>query len=61
MSELLLGLALAMTIEGALYTLFPDAMKRMMRVLLGQSSGSIRTAGLALAVAGVGLVWLIKG
>jgi len=61
MLELLLGLALAMTIEGALYTLFPDAMKRMMRVLLGQSSGSIRAAGLALAVAGVGLAWLIKG
>ena len=54
------GLALAVAIEGALYALFPRAMKRMMTQALGQSSGNLRRAGLVAAVAGVGAVWLLR-
>lgn len=61
MAELATVLALILIIEGALYALFPEAMKRMMRMMLEQSPDAMRTAGLAAAIAGVGLMWLIKG
>ncbi len=61
MSELVLALALAVTIEGSAYALFPDGMKRLMQTVSAQPSSSLRAAGLGLAVAGVGIVWLIKG
>ena len=61
MLDLLVGLALAMTIEGMLYALFPDGMKRAMALVLTQPAGSLRTGGLVLAMVGVGLAWLIRG
>ena len=60
MRELGLTLALVMVLEGVLYALFPEGMKRMMVVALGQPAGRLRTVGLGVAVAGVGLVWLLK-
>lgn len=61
MTELWIALALVLVIEGSLYALFPEGMKRAMLVVLEQPPGSLRTSGLALAVLGVGLVWLIRG
>jgi len=61
MAELGTALGLILIIEGALYALFPEAMKRMMRMVLEQSPDAMRTAGLAAAIAGVGLLWLIRG
>ena len=61
MAELVTALALILIIEGALYALFPDAMKRMMRAVLAQPAESLRTAGLVAAIAGVGVLWLLRG
>ena len=61
MSDFLTALALAVAIEGALYALFPDAMKKMLVRVLEQPQSHLRTAGLVAAVAGVSLVWLIRG
>ncbi len=61
MTDLLTALALAMAIEGALYALFPDAMKKAMLHLLEQPRGILRAAGVAAAVVGVGIVWLVRG
>ncbi len=61
MSDLIVGLGIAMVIEGALYTLWPDGMKRMMSALLTQAPGMLRSAGLVLAVVGLGLVWAVRG
>ncbi len=61
MSDLLTGLALAIAIEGTLYALFPDGMKRMMAVLQSQPPGRLRNAGLVMAATGVGIVWLVRG
>ena len=61
MSDFATALALAMAIEGALYALFPNAMKSMMVRVLEQPQSHLRTAGLAAATAGVGIVWLIRG
>ncbi len=45
MADLLTALALAVAIEGTLYALFPEAMKKMMRHALEQPPGNLRTAG----------------
>ncbi len=61
MSDLITALGIALTIEGALYALFPEGMKRMMHQALALPSSVLRTAGLGAAVVGVGIVWLIRG
>ena len=61
MATFLTALGLAIAIEGAAYALFPDAMKNMMALVINQPSASLRAAGVAAAVAGVGLIWLIRG
>ncbi|MCH7540190.1 MAG: DUF2065 domain-containing protein [Proteobacteria bacterium] len=61
MSELITALGLVLVIEGALYALFPDGMKRMMALVLNQPAGSLRTAGVVAAGLGVGIVWLLRG
>jgi len=59
--DLAVGLALVLVIEGALYALFPDAMKRMMLAAQSLPSTVIRRGGLAAAFVGVFLVWVIRG
>ena len=55
------ALGLAIAIEGILYSLFPDAMKRMMAQVQVMPTGAIRGAGLAAALAGVFILWLAIG
>ncbi|HEB80240.1 MAG TPA: DUF2065 domain-containing protein [Rhodospirillales bacterium] len=61
MTDLYTALALALAIEGALYALFPQTMRRMMAQALAMPAGALRSAGLTAAVIGVALVWLIRG
>jgi len=61
MADLMTALALAITIEGLLYALFPEAMRRMMAEALKQPPGVLRIAGLAAAAAGVFVLWLLRG
>ena len=61
MLDLLSALCLVFVIEGALYALFPDAMKRMMALALDIPSSTMRPAGLAAACVGVLVLWLIRG
>ncbi|MDA1091076.1 MAG: DUF2065 domain-containing protein [Proteobacteria bacterium] len=60
-SVLLTALGLAIAIEGMIYALFPEAMKRMMAAVMVQPAGGIRIAGLGAAVAGVFILWLVRG
>ena len=55
------ALGLAIAIEGIVYALFPEAMKRMMAMVMVQPTGSIRGAGIGAAVAGVFILWLVQG
>jgi len=55
------ALALAITIEGLAYALFPEGMKKMMAQVMEQPSATIRVAGVTAAVAGVFVLWLIRG
>lgn len=61
MTDFVVAIGLAIAIEGVLYALFPDGMKRMMARVLEQPAQNIRIAGLVAGVVGVGIVWLIRG
>lgn len=61
MATLALALALVLVLEGTMYALFPDGMKRAMTIALAQSSGTLRVAGVAAAGLGVLVVWIIQG
>ncbi len=60
MQDFLAALALVFFLEGALYTLFPDGMKRMMAQAITLPSSLLRGAGLAAVCAGVLLLWLVR-
>jgi uncharacterized protein YjeT (DUF2065 family) len=57
-----LGTALAMVlvIEGVLYALFPEGMKRLMVQMLSVPPSTLRIAGLAAACLGVVFVYLAR-
>lgn len=61
MTDLVVALGLVLVLEGILYALAPEAMKTMMRKVLDAPDQSLRLAGLAAAVAGVLLVWSVRG
>ena len=61
MSDLVTALALVLVIEGLMYAVFPEQMKRMIVTIMSVPAGTLRMAGLAAAVVGVGIVWLIRG
>ncbi len=61
MQDLFTALALAVAIEGILYALFPDAMKRMMATVQAQPVANLRAAGLVAATLAVFVVWMIRG
>ena len=61
MSDLFTALALAVALEGIVYALFPDGMKRIMTIAMEQPSANLRVAGLSAAALAVGIVWLIRG
>jgi uncharacterized protein YjeT (DUF2065 family) len=60
MKQVLTALALVLAIEGALYALFPDRMKRMMAEVLRLPDETLRNLGLVAAAIGVGLVWFLR-
>jgi hypothetical protein len=61
MSDLITALGMVLVIEGALYALFPEGMRKMMRQALSLPPQALRAAGLAAAIAGFGIVWLVRG
>lgn len=60
-ADLITALALVLVIEGALYALFPDAMKRMILAIGDMPPATLRNAGLIATVIGVAIVWLVRG
>ena len=61
MADFATALALVLVIEGLLYALFPEAMQRMMRIALEAPPTVLRNGGLAAAIIGLIVVWLIRG
>ena len=60
MNELFSALALAIALEGIVYALFPDRMKRVMSVAIEQPTANLRFVGLLAAVLGVVIIWAIR-
>ena len=60
MRDLLTALALVLVIEGGLYALFPEGMKRAATRALLVPPQTLRLAGLAAACLGVIFVWLVR-
>jgi uncharacterized protein YjeT (DUF2065 family) len=61
MTDFLAALALLLVIEGLLYAAAPETLRRAMAVILTQPPAAMRIAGLAAAILGVFLLWLIRG
>ena len=55
---LLTAIGLVLVIEGVVYSLFPNGMKRMMMVALTLPSSRLRSVGLTMALVGFAIVWL---
>ncbi|MBO0737437.1 MAG: DUF2065 domain-containing protein [Alphaproteobacteria bacterium] len=60
MRDLWTALALVLVVEGTLYALFPEGMKRAAARSLSVPPQTLRVAGLAATCAGVILVWLLR-
>lgn len=60
MSEILIAISLAIALEGALYAMFPEAMKKFMAQVGDQPDSNLRFAGMTAVVFGVVCIWLIK-
>jgi uncharacterized protein YjeT (DUF2065 family) len=58
--DFLTAVGLVLVIEGALYALFPDGLKRFMALAQSLPATNLRLGGLAMAVVGVGVVWLVR-
>ena len=61
MRDLAAALGLVLALEGALYALFPDMMKRTAAQVLQTPGDTLRALGVVSSLAGVGMVWLLRG
>lgn len=59
MELLVAAFALFLVLEGALYALFPAAMKRMIAEVLRMPDEVIRNFGMIATAVGLGALWLI--
>jgi uncharacterized protein len=60
MKDFTTALALILVIEGVLYSLFPDGMKRLVAQVMVLPASALRVTGLVAAGLGVGAVWFIR-
>lgn len=61
MSDLLAAVGLMLVLEGALYALFPGLPRRVIEVVAATPERTVRRLGLGVAVAGLAVVWLVRG
>jgi len=60
MKEIFLALCLAFALEGMIYALFPNGMRRLLQSFLESSETQVRLTGLATAAVSVVLIWLVR-
>jgi uncharacterized protein YjeT (DUF2065 family) len=61
MSDFLVALGLVFVIEGLIFAASPGAAKNAMAHVMETADGPLRVVGIASAVVGVILVWLVRG
>jgi uncharacterized protein YjeT (DUF2065 family) len=60
MRDLLVGLGVLCVIEGLTFAAFPQAMRRAMEAALEHSENLLRITGLAVSIAGLLLIWVVR-
>lgn len=61
MSDLFVALGLVLALEGALYALAPKTVQSLMKRALLTPAETLRLGGLIALIAGVGIVWIVRG
>jgi len=61
MSDFIVALGLFFALEGLVLAAFPGAAKHMMKAVLVSPNTQLRIAGIASAIIGVLIVWLVRG
>jgi uncharacterized protein len=61
MSDFIVAVGLVLVIEGLIFAAFPGAARRIAASALETPDGSLRVAGVASALIGLVIVWLIRG
>jgi uncharacterized protein YjeT (DUF2065 family) len=61
MTEFLVAVGLVLVIEGLLFAASPGFAKRLAATALQSPDSALRIAGIASAVFGVVLIWLLRG
>ena len=61
MSELVVAVGLFLIIEGLIYAIAPQFIRKMALLLPQIPDRQLRNSGLAAMIIGLGLVWLIRG
>jgi len=61
MSDFIVALGLVFVIEGLVFSAFPRTAKRAMATVQETPDGPLRIVGIASAVLGILLIWLIRG
>jgi uncharacterized protein YjeT (DUF2065 family) len=61
MSDFLVALGLLFALEGLVFAAFPLAVKRAMASVLETSDTALRVVGVASALFGVIVIWLVRG
>lgn len=60
MSDLATALALVLVLEGVLWAISPQGMKRAAILALGLEDSQLRNGGLIVAAVGVLIIWLLR-
>lgn len=60
MSDFIAALGLLLVIEGVIYACFPGMLRRMLEMMDQLPEQKVRYAGLAAAVVGITIVWLVR-
>jgi uncharacterized protein YjeT (DUF2065 family) len=61
MADFIVALGLVFVIEGLIFAVNPAAAKNAMAHVMETADGPLRAVGIAAAVIGVVLVWLVRG
>lgn len=61
MSEFIVAIGLVLVLEGLIFAGWPTAAKRLAATAIESPEGSLRVAGIASAVLGLVLIWLVRG
>jgi uncharacterized protein YjeT (DUF2065 family) len=61
MADFIAALGLVLVIEGVAFAAFPGATRRAMALIMETPDSLLRATGMAAAVAGVLVVWFVRG